>query len=108
MKNNEVVKFGLILFVITAVCTGIVSAMFEITNPIKIPNITTFMILSNLAKKSPIIEPILEIERSTPDRKIESPMMTPKNPRTNFISKSLANPTKKLRIKTKKLWAKLP
>lgn len=34
MKNNEVVKFGLILFVITAVCTGIVSAMFEITNPI--------------------------------------------------------------------------
>ena len=76
----------------------------EITNPIKIPNITTFMILSNLAKKSPIIEPILEIERSTPDRKIESPMMTPKDPRINFISKSLANPTKKLRIKTKKLW----
>ena len=34
MKNNEVVKYGLILFVITAVCTGIVSAMFEITNPI--------------------------------------------------------------------------
>ena len=60
------------------------------------------MILSNLAKKSPIMLPIFEIERSTPDKKIESPMMTPKDPRTNFISKSLANPTKKLRIKTKK------
>ena len=34
MKNNEVIKFGLILFVITAVCTGIVSAMFQLTDPI--------------------------------------------------------------------------
>ena len=73
----------------------------EITNPIKIPNITTFMILSNLAKKSPIIEPILEIERSTPDKNIDRPTMTPKDPRANFISKSLASPTKKLRTKTK-------
>lgn len=34
MKNNEVLKFGFILFIITAVSTGLVSAMFEITDPI--------------------------------------------------------------------------
>lgn len=34
-------------------------------------------------------------------------MMTPKDPRTNFISKSLANPTKKLRIKTKTTMGKI-
>jgi len=52
--------------------------------------------------------PIFEIERSTPDKNIDRPTMTPKDPRANFISKSLANPTKKLRIKTKKLLAKQP
>lgn len=32
--KNEVVRYGLILFVITAVCTGIVSGIYNITNPI--------------------------------------------------------------------------
>lgn len=32
--KNEVIKYGIILFVITAVSTGIVSAIFNITNPI--------------------------------------------------------------------------
>lgn len=32
--KNEVVKFGVILFVITAVCTGIVSFIYGITDPI--------------------------------------------------------------------------
>lgn len=34
MKNNEVVKYGFILFAITAVCTAIVAFMYGITDPI--------------------------------------------------------------------------
>lgn len=32
--KNEVLKYGLILFIITAVCTGIVSAIYTVTSPI--------------------------------------------------------------------------
>lgn len=34
MKNNEVVKFGFILFAITAVCTALVAYVFTLTDPI--------------------------------------------------------------------------
>lgn len=59
----------------------------DIINPRKSPNISTLLILSNLPKKSPIIVPILEIERSMPDRNIESPRITPNDPKINLISR---------------------
>ena len=34
MKNNEVLKYGLILFIITAISTAIVASAYEITKPI--------------------------------------------------------------------------
>lgn len=66
----------------------------DIINPINIPKIITFQILSKRPKKSPIIVPILEIDRSTPDRKIERPMITPKEPRRKLISRLALTPIK--------------
>lgn len=34
MKNNLIIKYGLILFVITAVCTGLVAMVYNVTLPI--------------------------------------------------------------------------
>lgn len=34
MKNNEVLKYGLILFIITAISTAIVASAYEVTKPI--------------------------------------------------------------------------
>lgn len=34
MKNNTIIKYGLILFVITAVCSGVVAVVYNITSPI--------------------------------------------------------------------------
>lgn len=45
--------------------------------------------------------PTLLIDRSTPDRKIDKPIITPIDPRINLISKSLPTPTKKFRINTR-------
>lgn len=45
------------------------------------PNSTTLKILLNLAKKSPIIVPIFEIERSIPDKNIDNPSITPRDPK---------------------------
>ena len=45
--------------------------------------------------------PIFEIERSTPDKNMDKPRITPKDPRRKLISKELSIPTKKFRIKTK-------
>lgn len=73
----------------------------EIIKPIKIPNIITFIILSNLPKKSPIMVPIFETDRSTPYRKIERPRITPRDPSVNLISKSVERPTKKFNMYTK-------
>ena len=59
----------------------------DIINPRKSPNISTLLILSNLAKKSPIIVPILDTDRSMPDKNIESPRITPNEPKINLISR---------------------
>jgi len=65
------------------------------------PNSTTLKILLNLAKKSPIIVPIFEIERSIPDKNIDNPSITPRDPKRKLISKKLPTPPKKLSINTK-------
>ena len=77
------------------------SSAIDIIKPMNIPNITTFIILSNRPKKSPIIVPILEIERSTQDKNMERPIITPKDPRVNLIRRFVEIPTKKFRINTK-------
>lgn len=53
----------------------------EIRKPMKTPKKITFIILSNLARKSPIMDPIFEIDRSTPDRNMDKPKITPIDPR---------------------------
>lgn len=45
--------------------------------------------------------PIFETDRSTPDRKIERPRITPRDPRVNLISKSVEIPTKNFNMYTK-------
>ncbi len=45
--------------------------------------------------------PIFDIDRSTPDRKIERPRITPRDPRVNLISKAFETPTKKFNMYTK-------
>ena len=75
----------------------------EIINPINIPNIITFKIFSDFAIKSPIHDPILEIERSTPVKNIESPKITPIHPIRKFTINLLFTGLNKLSTKTKQI-----
>ena len=56
----------------------------------------------NLARNSPIIVPIFEIDNSTPVKNTASPKITPTHPKRNLTSSLVSTPTKKLRIKTKR------
>ena len=72
----------------------------DITKPINTPKTISFIRESNLAKKSPIIEPISETEISTPVKNIPSPTITPTHPTIKFTMSLVSTPTKMLRIKT--------
>lgn len=56
----------------------------------------------NLARNSPIIEPIFDIDISTPVKNTASPNITPTHPRRKLTSNLLSTPTKKLRINTRR------
>jgi len=40
------------------------------------------------------LNPIFEIERSIPDKNIDNPSITPRDPKRKLISKELPTPTK--------------
>ena len=73
----------------------------EIVKPIKTPKTITFISLSNLPRKSPIIDPISDTEISTPVRKTPSPTITPTHPKKKLIRSPFSTPTKKFKITTK-------
>lgn len=73
----------------------------DIVKPIKTPNTITLISLSNLARNSPIIEPISDTEISTPVRNTPKPMITPRHPKKKFTKSPVSNPTNKFNITTR-------
>lgn len=73
----------------------------DIIKPIKIPNKITLMILSKRPRKSPIIDPIFDMDKSIPVKNIDRPNITPRDPRIKLISKLLLTPTNIFKINTR-------
>ena len=59
------------------------------------------MILSKRPRKSPIIDPILDTDKSIPVKKIDRPSITPREPRIKLINKFLFTPTNIFKINTR-------
>ena len=73
----------------------------DMVKPIKTPKTITFIILSNLARNSPIIAPISDTDISTPVRNTPRPMITPRHPNKKLTKSLLSTPTKKFKITTR-------
>lgn len=79
----------------------------DIVKPIKTPKTITFIILSNLARNSPIIEPISDTDISTPVRNTPRPRITPTHPKKKLTKSLLSTPTKNSKSQLGWLWALL-